>query len=442
MHIVVVGAGQVGSYLAERLSLEGQDVVVIESDADRASEMQASLDCLVVHGNGSSPAVLEEAGVASAGMLIAVTSSDAVNVLACQAGTGLGVPLKIARVTDPSLRPGLEKLGVDVIIDPVETLAHELVRLVRRGGVSEITDFADGGLVLLGGYVAPSAPAAGVTLAELRRRVTGWDWIVAALVRDGQTFVARGDTMIHEGDHVLIMARADRTTEATKLLGLQEHPARKVIIFGTTRLAEITADLLTRRGIQTIVIDQDHDRARSFAKANSRVIVVEGDPTDPRVMASEGIDNVDAVLALTGMDELNITAGLVARALGVDMAVVRLKRVELIKLLAGVGLETGVSTRLSAANAILRFVRRGHIRSVVTFQDTDAEAIELQVGAGGKVLGRSLAELGLPRSVIIGGVLRKGEPFVPTGATVIEEDDRLIVFALPEGISTIEELFG
>ncbi len=442
MRILIVGAGQVGTHLAERLALEGQDVVVIEDNAARAAEVQETVDCLVIHGNGSSPAVLEEAGMGVAGMLIAVTSSDAANVLACEAGTRIGVPLTIARVEDPSLKDGLERLGVDAIIDPGERLAQELLLLVRQGGVSEVVRFAEGRLVMLGGYISDDAPVAGIHLAELRQRVSGWDWLVSAIIRDGETIVARGDTEVHPGDHVLLMAKSGRTKEAFELLGLEESPARKVMIFGATRLAQLTADLFARNGINTILVDTDAERCRHLAASHERVIVVQGDPTEPRVLKSEGVEGVDVVLGLTGWDEVNVLACLVAKALGARKTVARFSRLDLVRLLGGVGIDAAVSSRMAAANAILRYVRRGHIHSVVTFQDTKAEAIELEVSRNGAAVGKSLADIHLPHSVIVGGVLRGKEAFVPHGDTVVRDGDRLIVFALPEGLAAVEKLFG
>ncbi len=442
MRIVIVGAGQVGSHLAERLSIEGQDIVVIESDPQRAADVQDAVDALVITGNGSSREVLEQAKVSDADMLIAVTSSDAVNVLACQAGTSLGVPLKIARVEEPALRAGLEALGVDVVIDPVEALAADLLTLVRKGGVSEVVEFGDGRLVLLGGFIPHGAPVADITLAELREKVAGWDWIVAALIRHGKTKIARGNTAVRPGDHVLIMAKEDHTAEAVELLGLEEHPAKKVMVVGATRLAQITAKLLSAEGIQTILVDQEAERCRSLAAENERIIVVQGDPTDPRLLRTEGVESADAFLALTGWEEVNVMSALIANALGVETTVARFHRLELVGLMAGVGLDAAVSSRLAAASAILRFVRRGRIHSVATFQDSDAEAIELQVGPKGTVVGKTLAQVKLPKSAIIGGVLRDEEAFVPTGDTTVEAGDRLIIVALPEAIPTVEKLFA
>jgi len=442
MHIIVIGAGAVGSYLAERLSLEGQDVVVIEADAARAEQVQSEVDCLVIHGNGASTSTLEEARIGDAGLLIAVTSSDAVNVLACQAAARYHVPRRVARVEDPTLREQLGELGVDVVIDPGETLAHELVRLVGRGRVSEMIEFAEGRLLLIGGYVARDAPLAGLSLAELRTRVTGWEWLVAAVIRDGETMIARGDTLIEAGDHVLVMARGAHVGEALGLMGLEAEPPRKVIILGATRLASLAAEQFARKRLQTILIDEDADRCRDLAATWDRVVVIQGDPTDPKVLQSEGVEAADAVLALTGWDEVNIVGCLIAKALGAETTISRFHRFEYVSLLPGIGIDAGVSSRLAAANAILRFVRRGHVHSVVTFQDSAAEAIELELDPGSRVIGSTIQDIGLPKSVIVGGIVRGDEAFVPHGSTVIAAGDRLIVVALPEAISSVESIFG
>lgn len=442
MHIVVIGAGAVGSHLAERLSIEGQDVVVIEADPVQAGELQSRLDALVVTGNGASASVLEEARIQDAGLLIAVTNSDAVNILACQAASAYDVPFKVARVEDPALRGRNGIHGVDHIIDPTEELASELLRLVRKSGVSEMVEFADGRLALLGGYVAPGAKLDGLTLADLRKHVKNWDWLVTAVVRNGEPTIARGDTTIQAGDHVLVMAKGDRTHEAIEFMGLDDHRAKRAMILGATRLAGLTAERFARNGIHTTIVDGDPDRCRALAASSDRIVVVQGDAMDPRLLKNEGIENVDAFLALTGWDEVNIVGCLLAKAMGAPTTVARFHRFEYVGLLPGVGIDAGVSSRLSAANAILRFVRRGHVHSVATFQDTAAEAIELEVEPGSTAIGRDLREIGLPKSVIVGGILRKRKGFVPHGDTVIEEHDRLIVVALPEAIRSVESIFA
>ena len=442
MRIVIVGAGAVGSFLAEKFAFEGQDVVVIESDPVRAAEAQSEIDCLVINGNGASAETLKNAGLADSDLLIAVSSSDAVNVLACAAGTKLNIPRKVARVEDPQLKAEVEALGVDLVIDPGEAAARELLGLASSGEISEMIEFADGEIILIGAHVSPSASFVGRTLADLRDTVVAWDWLVVAVIRHGKTMIARGATTLESGDHVLMMARKGAVQNAYEWLGLSSKPAEKAIILGGTRLAILTARLLAEHGIHTTLIDSDMDRCRMIAEDLRNVVTVCGDPKDPKILKSEGIEATDVVMALSGWDSENVVGALVAKALGAHEVIARFTNTDLVGLLSGIGIDATVSSRLSAANEILRFVRRGVIHSVVTFSDSDAEAIELEIGPNSPAIGRTLADLKLPHSLIIGGVQRGSEAFVPKGNTVIEAGDHLIMIALPEAIATAEKLSG
>jgi trk system potassium uptake protein len=442
MRIVIVGAGAVGSYLAERLSAEGQDVVVIEDDEDRAAELQERIDALVITGNGASPAVLQEAGVEKAELLIAVSNSDGANVLACHVAAELGVKRTVARVEDPDMREALVGLEVDFVIDPGETAARELLALVHQSGVSEMVEFGDGRLMLVGATIPRTSRLVGWPLSELRANRDDWDWVVAALVRQGETIVAHGDTVIEADDHVLVMVEADDVERATELLGVRHRPVRRVVILGSTRLAELTARSMLDDGYDVIVVDQETARCRKIAERLAKALVINDDPTDPDVLGSLNLDDRDTVLALTGWDHVNVLACLVAKALGAATAVARFNRIDYVHLLAGTGIDAAVSSRLIAAGAILRFVRRGRIHSVVTFSDTDAEAIELEVDPRSEAVGLTLRELTLPRGAVVGGILRRNLSFVPTGETVIDPADHVIVFSMPHCIDEVERLFG
>jgi len=442
MRIVVVGAGAVGSYLAARLALEGQDVVLVESNPARAAEAQTEIDCMVVTGNGASATILRTAGLADADLLIAVTSVDAINVLACHAANTLGIPRKVARIEDSELKAEVEELGVDLIIDPGEAASRDLLALVKRGAVSDLVEFADGQLVLMGTFIPSSAALVGRPLAEIRERQQDWNWLVVAVIRRGATIIAGGSTVVEPRDHVLLMARASKISEAYELLGISDKPADKVLILGGTRLAQMTAALLTNNGISTTLIDGERERCRLIAERLPKVITVCGDPTDPRVLESEGVAATDCVLALSGWDGDNLLGSLVAKELGAREAIARFMNTDLVGLLGGAGLDATVSARMSAANEILRFVRRGVIYSVATFSDSDAEAIELEVGPGSPAVGMMISDLRLPPSLLIGGIQRGDRAFVPRGDTTIEQGDRLIVIALPEAIAAAERLSG
>lgn len=441
MRIIIVGAGAVGSYLAERLSSEGQDVVIIEDNDHRAAHLQDQVDALVLIGNGASSSTLEQAGVARSDLLIAVSNSDGANVLACHTAKQMGVATTIARIEDPEIREGADHLGVDVVIDPSATAAEELVGIVRSGGVSELIQFADGKLVMVGGIVAEDAPITNGSLSDLRLHSTERGWIVAALVRDGKTIVAHGDTHVRAGDHTLIMTTDDRIDTATYLLGLRRRQLDRAIIMGGTRLAELAAENMLGAGLSVVVVDEDADRCRRLADKHPKALVICGDPTDPDVLADLDPGPKDAALGLSGWDEVNLLSCLVAKALGAGVVISRFNRIPYVSLLSGVGIDAAVSSRLMAASAILRFVRQGQVEQVATFSDTDAEAIEIEVSPGAAAEGVSLAQLKLPAGVIIGGISRADTTFVPDGSTVIRAGDHIIFFALSRDIEESSSLF-
>ena len=441
MRIIIVGAGAVGSYLAQRLSSGGEDVIVIEDDERRASELQESIDALVLRGNGASVHMLERAGAAETDLLIAVSNSDGANILACYTGTQLGAKTTIARIEDGELREGADRLGVDLIIDPSANAAEELVGIVGLGGASELVPFADGKLVMVGGRVTLNAPITGSTLRQLRVRQAEWGWVVAALVRDGRTIVAHGETVVQAGDHALLMTTDDRVDDATRLIGVKRRHLDRAIIVGGTRLAEITADVMAEAGLSVVLIDEAPERSSYLAGRHPYALVVCGDPTDPDVLGELDLGPKDVVMGLTGWDEVNLMGCLVAKASGAGMTISRFNRISYVGLLSGLGIDAAVSSRLMAASAILRFVRQGQVEQVAAFSDTDAEAIEIEVEEGSDAVDRSLQDLDLPIGVIIGGISRNGTTFVPDGSTVVRAGDHIIFFALPRDIAESSALF-
>lgn len=441
MRIIVVGAGAVGSYLAERLSAEGQDVVVIEDDEHRASQLQETIDALVLTGNGASASMLETAGADKADLLIAVSNSDGANVLACFTATELGTTTTIARIEDPEIREGAPRLGVNVVIDPSATAAEELAAIIGSGGASELITFADGQLVMVGGIVGPNAPITDDSLRRLRLRRAEWGWVLAALVRDGRTIVAHGDTVVRPGDHALLMTTEDRVEDAGRMVGFKRKDFDRAVIMGGTRLAELTANVLDEVGLSIVLVDEDLERCTYLAARHSSALTMCGDPTDPEVLADLDLSDKDVVMALTGWDEVNVLSCLVAKAQGAGMVIARFNRIAYVGLLSGVGIDAAISSRLMAASAILRFVRQGQVEQVATFSDTDAEAIEIEVAEGSKAADKSLFELELPVGVIIGGISRKGTTFVPDGSTVVRVGDHIIFFSLPRDIEESTAIF-
>jgi trk system potassium uptake protein TrkA len=436
---VIVGAGHDGAYLAERLVAEGQDVVVIEIDEAKAAAIQDRLDVLVIPGNGASPATLRRAGVEQAGLFLAVSDQDGANVMACHSARNLGARRTVARVEYPDLREVSPGLGVDVVIDARESVSREAAELVRYLGVSEIEPLAQSRLMMVGGRVRPDAPVVGRTVADLRAS-TGLEWALAALVKDGETVVGRGDVEFDAGDHAVLVVHPDQVRDLMKMIGIRRIRTRRSVVLGGTSIAALTADRLLDQGHDVMIVERDADRCATLAKS-SRALVLQGDPADSDVLERLDLGPNDAVLGMSGYDQVNLMGCILAKAMGAGATIARFGKARLARLLKDVGVDAIVSSRVAAADAILRFVRRDQILSVSTFMDTDGEIIEIEVQPGTLAAGRTVQGLRMPRGTVMAGLVRNGVAMIPTGSTRIEVGDRVVVFADRSSIDQAEGLF-
>ncbi len=439
MRVVIVGAGHDGSYLAERLVAEGQEVVIVEVDDDKAARIQERLDVLVIQGNGASPTVLRQAGVEEAGLFLAVTDSDGANVLACRGAKALGVRRTVARVEDADLREVSPGLGVDVVVDARVSTAQQAARLAEHAGVTEYADFVQGRLSLVAGVVGPGSPAAGHSVNDLRQGVDGWHFILAAVVRGDETEIGRGETRIEAGDHVVVMVEAVHVDQAIQLFGIDVEPISRVVILGGTRIAEMTAELLIREGYEVLIVEEERERAAIMAR-RSPASILQADPTDPDFLSSLRLGRGDVVVGLSGHDELNLMGCLMASAVGAPKTIARFGHRSVAGLLRNVGIDATLSSRVAVANMILQFVRRDRILSVATVKDTDAEALEMLLDAGSPSIGVTLMNLGLPRDAVLGGISRGDKVIVPRGDTVLNAGDHVVIFAKSEAIDAVEKL--
>jgi trk system potassium uptake protein TrkA len=440
MRVVIIGAGHDGAYLAERLAAEGQDVVIIEVEEAKAAMIQDRLDALVITGNGASPTALRQAGADKAGLVLAVTDRDSTNVMASHTAKEMGAHRTVARVEDRDLREISPSLGVDVIIDARESLAREVLGLIHYAGASDFVEFAGGKLVLVGGRVRHNSSAAGRSVSELRSAHAWWQWVLAATVRDGIPTMGRGHTRVEAEDHALFIVRQPDVNRAIDLMGISSYPVRRVVLLGGTRAAEYTADLLLAEDYEAVIVERDLDRSEEIAR-RSLAMVIHGDPTEPEVLNRLGLGRADVVVGMSGWDEVNLMGCMVAKAVGAGRTIARFGRFAVAGLLKDVGIDATVSARVAAANAILRYVRRNQFLSVATFKDTQAEAIEIEVAPQAPAVGWALRDLSVPDGTVIGGFIRGREAFLPTGDTVIQGRDHLLVVAVPGDIEAVEHLF-
>jgi trk system potassium uptake protein len=447
MRILIIGAGDVGFHLAKQLSEEHHDVVVIEQDRERVRVIEDAMDALVIEGNGASLTILERAGIARTDLLLAVTSQDEINLMACLSASQYEVPKRIARVSKPDYydHTGIlppERLGVDLMINPERECALETYQLLHSGAATEFAQFEGGLVQLIGIRVKPDAPVVGKRLLEIGRSAAGLQALVVAISRGRQTIIPAGGTRVEAGDQVFVLGEPSHLPEVLPFAGYTRFDLRRVIVAGGSREAWFLAHMLEDHRIDCTILESDRRRALELAEELSRALVFHGDATDLDLLEMEAIGDADGFVAYTGNDETNLLSCLLAKSLGARKVISLIDRFDYLPLVAQVGVDAAVSPRLAAVNAILSYARRGSVLAVATLKGTTAEGIEFDVSARFPYVGRPLANSRYPTGSIIGAILRGDRVIIPEGTDTIEVGDRVIVFALPDVRSAVEELFA
>lgn len=448
MRIIVCGAGEVGVHVADRLSREGHDVVLIDRSAQRIAEAEQRLDVETIVGLASAPQVLEKAGVEEAGLFIAVTNDDEVNLVGALTAKQSGVATTVVRLQNDSLRAASTSklrrtMGVDYVIDPDLETAQEIYEVLRFPGASEIFPMVGGEIMVFGARLPNDAPIVGQTLHEIARaHEPHWDFLIGSITRQGRTVIARHDLKLEGGDHLRLICNQRGRQQLLTLLGLKAHATRRAMLLGGGHTARILAERLQQRGAFVSIVERKPERARELAERLPNCVVLEGEITDPELLAEEDIGRQDVVIALTGEDDANILACLFAKGAGAKETVAVVHRLALLPLVHEAGIDVAISPRTAIANAVLRFARGGEISSVTTFLEGEGEILELVVGEGALADGQVIAELPLPKDVLIGAIVRDGSAEIARGRTKLRERDRVIAFAMPDAMPSLQRIFG
>ena len=446
MRILILGAGDVGFHLAQQLSRENHDVTVIEQDRARARSIQEAMDGLVVEGNGASLTTLERAGIERMDLLLAVTSHDEVNLMACLSAAQYKVPKRIARVSKPDYydHTGIlppERLGVDLMINPERECALETYQLLLSAAATEFAQFEGGLVQLIGVRVKEGAPVAGKRLLEIGK-MTDVHALVVAIGRGGQTIIPGGGTRIEAGDMVFIMGEASHMADVLTLAGYDRFNLRRVVIAGGSREAWFLARLLEEHRIDCTILETDRARAVDLAERLTRSLILHGDATDLELLEMEAIGDADGFVAYTGSDETNLLSCLLAKSLGTRKVISLIDRFDYVPLVSRVGVDAAVSPRVAAVNAILSHVRRGSVLAVAMLKGTRAEGIEFDVSPRFPYAGKPLAQVRFPKGSLIGAIVRGEKVIIPRGTDAIQVGDRVVVFVLTEVAREVEALFA
>lgn len=444
MKIVIVGSGEVGYHIAQRLSNENQDVVLIDKDPEKTRRINEELNVQALLGSGTSPGMLERSGIREAQMLLAATDSDEVNLVACLLARYLNPSLvKVARLRNPEFlqMKGLlaqEAIGIDHIINPELAMVETIRNLMLAPGASDVIDFVGGRAKLIGINIEPDSPLAGKKLLEIRK--TAGSLLIGAMVRGDRVHIPHGGDVIQANDLVYVVAKTEEVHQTVQNFGIKEETLRRVIIVGGGQTGTALAKAVDRMKVSARLIERDAARSRDLAASLDKVIVIRGDGTDRDLLLEEGVRNAGFLVALTGDEESNVLIALLAKGLGVRKTISRINKLSYVSLVSSLGIDKVVSTRLSAIRAILQHIRRGRIISVAPLKGENAEAIEAEALNTSDIVDAPLSRIKFPKGALIAAVVREDELIIPGGDTLIQAGDRLIIFALHKAIPKLEKL--
>ncbi|CAM3839625.1 Trk system potassium transporter TrkA [Avibacterium endocarditidis] len=451
MKIIILGAGQVGTTLAENLVSEDNDITLVDNQADRLLALQDKHDLRVVNGVASSPKVLREAGAADADLVVAVTNSDETNMIACQvAYTLFNTPTKIARIRSADYLREKNKLfqpdviPIDHIISPEKLVTDEIVRLIDYPGALQVSHFANGRISIVVVKAYYGGPLVGYALSALKEHLPHIDCRVVSILRQDKVIRPQGSTIIEAGDEVTFICDTIHIKAIMSELQRLEKPYKRIMIIGGGNIGSGVAKRLEEQ-CSVKLIERNPERATALAERLSKTLVFCGDASDQSLLFEEHIENIDVFLSLTSDDEANIMSALLAKRLGAKKAMVLIQRMAYINLLQGGTLDIVVSPQQATISALLGHIRKGDVGSVVSLRHGIAEALEIVVhgeAESSNVIGRQVSDIKLPAGAIIGAVLRGDDVMIARKSLVIEEDDRIVVYVSDKKyIPDVEKLF-
>ena len=447
MRIVVVGAGVVGSHVAERLSGEGHDISIVDADADLVHRLGERMDVMAVAGDAGLPSVLRNAGVEEADLLIAVTQHDTTNLLVSLMASKMGAKKRIVRVRANELSSSdsvlsKDDVGADYLINSQKTTLDLLERLVRNPGATDVWEFADGELLLWGYDISDESPLINMKLKDLAENYQDLDALIVAIARPDGIVIPTGDDVLLAHDNIYAFIKKTATDQFRRIVHPEKENIHKVVISGATRLGIALAERLESSTRSVVLVDPSRDAAEHASRELRKTMVLCGDISEPGFCDEAGLDDIDYFLALTDDDQANLVNSLLVRKRGGRRIGILAQQPQFMPILQSLDIDVVVNPRLLIVSSILRHIRKGRILQVSAIGETGAEAREYLAGKGSSVVGRPIKALGVPRGAILGALFRGDTFVIPRGDTVIEPDDRIVIFALPEAIEKVERLFA
>ena len=445
MRIIIAGAGDVGFHLAKLLAYESHDIDIIDMNEERLQYVANHLDVQTTKGNSTSFGVLNKAQVSKADLLIAVTESEATNISTCIIGKNLGAKKTISRISNAEYLHrkdvlDLKKIGIDEVISPESLAAKEIKRLLKESAVTDLFDFEKGTLSLVGITIDENSELKDKSLIETAYLNPDQSFSTVAILRGKETIIPHGDNKFQFNDHAYFLCQPNGVDRVVDLAGKQSESIKNIMILGGSKIGIQAASMLNKK-YNIKLIEQDREKCFELADTLQNTMIINGDGRDVELLKEEGIDDMDAFIAVTGNSETNMISSLVAKNHGVPKTISLVENMDYIHLSQNIGVDTMINKKLIAASFIFRYIRKGQVHNHTTIHGVDAEIVEFEVKQDSKILGQELRNLGFPLSAIIGGVIRNGQGITARGNFTFEPKDRVVVLSRPECIRKVEDFF-
>ena len=452
MKVIICGAGQVGFNIARYLAQEDNEVTVIDQSAEFTRKIRDTLDVKVIHGLASHPNVLAQAGAVDADMLIAVTQADEVNMVACQVAHSLfEVTTKIARIRQQGYLEdkwanlySRDHMPIDVVISPELEVARAVARRLRVPGAFDMISLVDDKVKLTGVRCGDDCPIINTPLRQLTQLFPDLNITIVGIVRDNTPIIPTADDDMLPGDEVYFVADSAHIERAMAVFGHEESEARRMVIFGGGNIGEFLAGEIETNhpSVNFKVVENDKSRAERVARSLKRSVVLQGSVLDTEILEEANVASAETVIAVTNDDETNILASLLAKRMGSRRAITLINSATYLPLMPSLGIDVVVSPRNITVSTILQHVRRGRIHSVHTIRDGFGEIIEAEAMETSGLVGMPLKEKELPANVLVGAIVRENEVIVPRSDSVIQVNDRVVLFAAAEAVREVEKMFS
>lgn len=434
MRVVIVGAGKLGYTIAELLSDEQVEVVVVDKDENQLIAVRDNLDVMTINKNGANPITLDDPDINGADILIAVTSTDEVNMVSCILAKNHGIKHTIARIRDMQFIGEASEymkknFDIDLMVNPELIAAQEIYRILMMPAALNVDDFAGGKIRLFEVKIRKHSHVANIPLKNLKLPAG----VLAGLIlRDHRMIIPHGDDSLQIHDSAYFIGFPDAIEKfSTNFVQQNSRPLERVMIIGAGRIARSLAVRLNESGVSVKVIEKDRERCEKMAEILSGdSMAILGDGTNMDLLTDEGVASADVIVCLTEDDRLNLMLALLSKHLGAKKTVVRVYRTEYVDLIEKVGVDVVISARLLSASEVLAFVRRGGVTRVSILEGAKAEAVEVIVQKGTKVDGKKLMEVNLPKSCLVCAFVRKNRAFIPNGNSILLPGDKIILFCL------------